>query len=52
MRQSKVRTRNEVEFRMYRKFSTEAVISFDGIDDLEPLPDDTPPEEQRATPQN
>ena len=51
MRQSKVRTRNEVEFRMYRKFSTEAVISFDGIDDLEPLPDDTPPEEQQATPQ-
>lgn len=51
MRQSKVRTRNEVEFRMYRKFSTEAVISFDGIDDLEPLPDDTPLEEQRSPPQ-
>jgi hypothetical protein len=48
MRQSKVRTRNEVEFRMYRKFSTDAVISFDGIDDLEPLPDDTPVEEQEA----
>ena len=48
MRQSKVRTRNEVEFRMYRKFSTDAVISFDGIDDLEPLPDDTPVEEQET----
>jgi hypothetical protein len=35
MRSDKVLTRNDVEFRMYRKFSAEAVVTFDA--------DDTPP---------
>ncbi len=37
MRDSKLLTRNDVEFRLYRKFSTESSISFDTP---EPLPDD------------
>jgi hypothetical protein len=37
--------RNDVEFRLYRKFSAEAVISFDEIDDLAPLPEDEPGQE-------
>ena len=32
-------TKNVKEFRLYRKFSTEAVIKFDG-QELPPLPDD------------
>jgi hypothetical protein len=44
MRQDKMLARNEVEFRLYRKFSAEATISFDEIDNLPPL------EEQGNTP--
>ena len=40
MRESKLMSRNDVEFRLYRKFSAEATISFDEIDDLEPLPEE------------
>ncbi len=40
MRQGKLLARNEVEFRLYRKFSADAVISFDEIDDLPPLPEE------------
>jgi hypothetical protein len=32
--------RNEVEFRLYRRFSAEATISFDEIDSLPPLPEE------------
>lgn len=46
MRQGKRLTRNDVEFRLYRKFSAEATLTFDEIDDLEPLPEDEPDEEQ------
>ena len=44
MRQDKTLARNEVEFRLYRKFSAEATISFDEIDNLSPLaePETTP----------
>jgi hypothetical protein len=37
MRSGKLLSRNDVEFRLYRKFSAEATISFGEIDDLEPL---------------
>ena len=40
MRQGRLLARNEVEFRLYRKFSADAVISFDEIDDLAPLPEE------------
>ncbi len=40
LRQGRLLARNEVEFRLYRKFSADAVISFDEIDDLAPLPED------------
>ncbi len=40
MRESKLMSRNDVEFRLYRKFSAEAIISFDEIEELEPLPDE------------
>jgi hypothetical protein len=40
MRDGRFLSRNDVEFRLYRKFSAEASISFDEIDDLAPLPDD------------
>jgi len=40
MRTGRDITRNDVEFRLYRKFSAEATISFDEIDELEPLPED------------
>ena len=42
MRESKMLTRNEVEFRLYRKFSAEASIAFDQAE-LEAKPDDKPP---------
>ncbi len=42
MRQEKKLIRNDVEFRLYRKFSAEATITFDELDDIEPLPDDEP----------
>lgn len=37
MRSGKILSRNDVEFRLYRKFSAESTISFGNIDDLEPL---------------
>lgn len=40
MRTGRDITRNDVEFRLYRKFSAEATISFEEIDGLEPLPED------------
>jgi hypothetical protein len=42
MRDGRFLSRNDVEFRLYRKFSAEASISFDEIDELAPLPDDEP----------
>jgi len=38
MRQSKVLIRNNVAFRLYRKFSAESTLSFDEIEDVAPLP--------------
>ncbi len=40
MRDGRMLNRNEVEFRLYRKFTAEATISFDEIDDIQPLPED------------
>ena len=40
MRQSKFLIRNNVEFRLYRKFSAESTLTFEEIDDFEPLPPD------------
>ncbi len=40
MRSGRQMTRNDVEFRLYRKFSAEATISFDEIEDLAPLPEE------------
>ncbi len=40
LREGRLLARNEVEFRLYRKFSADAVISFDEIDDLTPLPEE------------
>jgi hypothetical protein len=42
LRQGKILARNEVEFRLYRKFSAETTISFDEIDNLAPLPEEPP----------
>ncbi len=45
MRDGRLLSRNDVEFRLYRKFSAEATISFTEIDELEPLaeePEDAP----------
>lgn len=42
IRSGRLLTRNELEFRLYRKFTTEAVITFEEIEDLEPLPEDVP----------
>ena len=39
MRHDKYLTRNEIEFRLYRKFSAEAEIKFD-TEAPAPLPDD------------
>jgi hypothetical protein len=38
MRAGRELNRNDVEFRLYRKFSADATISFDEIDNLEDLP--------------
>ena len=46
-RQGRTLTRNNTEFRLYRKFSVEATITFDEIEDLEPL---TEEEETSAEP--
>ena len=45
MRQSKFLIRNNVEFRLYRKFSAESTLTFDEIDDIEPLPIEEPGEQ-------
>lgn len=44
MRESKFLSRNEVEFRLYRKFSTEASIAFDQSE-LDAKPEEKPPTE-------
>jgi hypothetical protein len=44
MRQGRMLARNDVEFRLYRKFSTEATISFDEAEDVAPLPEEDPNE--------
>ena len=46
LRTGRLLSRNELEFRLYRKFTAEATITFEEIDDLEPLPDDEPEPEQ------
>ncbi len=40
VRTGRLLTRNELEFRLYRKFTAEATITFDEIEGLEPLPED------------
>lgn len=45
MRDGKMLSRNEVEFRLYRKFTVEATISFEEVENIEPLPADEPLEE-------
>jgi hypothetical protein len=40
MRDGRVLSRNDVEFRLYRKFSAEATISFDEIEEIQPLAED------------
>ncbi len=40
VRAESVLTRNELEFRLYRRFTAEAIITFEEIEDLEPLPED------------
>jgi hypothetical protein len=51
MRDGRFLSRNDVEFRLYRKFSAEASISFDEIDDLAPLPEDEGEGNQPASPE-
>jgi hypothetical protein len=50
LRDGRFLSRNDVEFRLYRKFSAEASISFDEIDDLAPLPEDEPDSTEPASP--
>ena len=40
VRSGRLLTRNDLEFRLYRKFTAEATITFEEIEDLEPLPED------------
>ncbi len=42
VRSGRTLTRNDLEFRLYRRFSAEATITFEEIEDLEPLPNDPP----------
>jgi hypothetical protein len=42
VRSGRLLTRNDLEFRLYRKFTAEATITFEEIEDLEPLPEDHP----------
>ena len=42
LRSGRLLTRNDLEFRLYRKFTAEATISFEEIEDLEPLPEEEP----------
>ncbi|MBI3693929.1 MAG: hypothetical protein HY238_03685, partial [Acidobacteria bacterium] len=44
LREAKVLTRNEVDFRLYRKFTAEASIAFDNAE-LESKPEEKPPVE-------
>ena len=44
VRSSRLLTRNDLEFRLYRKFTAEATITFEEIEGLEPLPEDPPDE--------
>jgi hypothetical protein len=46
MRAGRELSRNDVEFRLYRKFSADATISFDEIEGLEDLPPEPAPNEQ------
>ena len=48
MREGRLLVRNQVEFRSYRKFGTEAIITFDP--NLEPLPEDKMREENVEPP--
>ncbi len=45
MREAKNLVKNEVEFRLYRKFSAESAIKFDDVSTPEPLPEDKTKEE-------
>lgn len=40
VRNDRLLTRNELEFRLYRKFTAEATITFEEVEGLEPLPDE------------
>jgi hypothetical protein len=44
MREAKLLTRNEVEFRLYRKFSAEASVAFDNAE-MEAKPEEKPPKD-------
>ena len=44
VRGGRLLTRNDLEFRLYRKFTAEATITFGEIEDLEPLSEDGPNE--------
>jgi hypothetical protein len=46
MRAGRELNRNDVEFRLYRKFSADATISFDEIEGLDDLPPEPPPTDQ------
>jgi len=43
MRQGRFLSRNDVEFRLYRKFAADASISFDEAEEVEPLPEEEAP---------
>lgn len=45
LRTGKFLSKNDVEFRLYRKFEAEAILSFGDVENLEPLPDDPQPGE-------
>jgi len=47
-RVGRMTTKNDVEFRLYHKYGTEAVVKFDTSDVPPPLPDDTTKEAQPA----
>lgn len=42
LRSGRLLNRNDLEFRLYRKFTAEATITFEEIEDLEPLAEDEP----------
>lgn len=45
LRQGKLLARNDVEFRLYRKFSADATITFDEAEGLDPLLEEQPEEQ-------